>query len=470
MSLWPETTNRTRIYYFLVVALGVFLLVLAFGRDHRGQYTAQAQLQPLQEVAAYRPLDLSEVRRAVLAQEAINQVHGELMASGGSNAALVSETSILEGLRVKSLEGGPVILSFETHDRDSAKLVVGRLAELFVATRSEADQRVVAASIRDQETNAVRAAAEAAAARDAAQQALDDYEPEPVEQPEQAVQFPRASLVGDATANTTEGTGSPAEEPIDEIKRDVQMLIGQIEDQERYRRQLKSRMTVKHPQVVDINQKIEALQGQLQTARARLDDLRQRFIAQKEAELAEPAPVDNDDAQRTALEEQLQAAQQQCDLRDREQQQLADRLQQLSATKTWAATPAEEVRYRSQSTPLTLLVFSTALAMVAGSGMLFAASGIVRTIEGPAAAEQALGVPVVGTVPVVAPPSADGTRIRLRFVKLTMLFFEITLGVFLFGMLLSAMLADDFAAQFRTDPLSALADGVARLWQLLVGR
>lgn len=513
MSLWSEASNRTRAYYFMVAALGMFVLVLALGREHRGHHAATAKLRPVREAAAFRALSLDEIQSRLIDEakpedsplSRLNlSIRVQPAADGPSGDRLASN-----GQAGDRPAGEDVLVTYAGADGDVARETVNQLCQAFAARRSEADHLAVSGSLMREQHAANVAVEDCQARRDTAQQQLDDFDAEhgetlantPIALPLPNVPVPNLpvpnlpeeddedSVAVDVTAAANTAAEQASNEQLQVLDRQVQILSGQLADQERIRRQYEARMTVQHPKIVAVNEKIAALREHLSSAQLELereeqlaelntpvDEIATEEIAVDdipvdEAVEIEPAgpSVEELESQRAVLLAALQKAQLEWDAATERQEAASEDLANCQFAETWAFEPADVTLYKSPPTPLALLVLSGALAMVAGSGMLFAASGVVRTVDSVVDAERVLGVPVIGQMKVAGEARPENYRSRARFVRYSLLFFEITLGVFLFGMLLSAMLADDFASQLRTDPLSAMADGLARLWQIVLG-
>ena len=468
MSLLSDTMNRNRIYYFLVAALGVFVIVLALGRDHRGVYSATAAVQPIQETAASRSLTFDEIKLRLCDEEIIVQAVEELRDAGFDKGDELGRLAIAKNIFVqRSDDQDGVSVTYTSSDGDAARMTVDRLCEVYVRRQSEADHLAMSGTLMQQQQAANLALRQAEERRDAAQRNLTEFD----DGHDDANHFLQASLTteSDAAETTADATGEKVrEQGTKELERQIQILSGQLADQQRIRRQLESRMTAQHPQIVDVDVKIDALREQLKKARLELAQEQELETIAAEIESSKPS-VEEIESERAVLLAVLKNAEQQWERCSQQQHDVSERISNSEYTETWSFVSAEVAQYRSAATPLALLVLSGALAMVGGSGMLFAASGMVQTIDTVADVQRVLGIPVVGEVKVAAEPRQQNLQACARFVRFAILFFEITLGVFLLGMLLSAMLVDDFSSQLRTDPLSAMADGLSRLCQLLTG-
>lgn len=487
----PVNTSRIRYYYFFVAALAAFVLVLALGREHRGQYVATAIIQPVKNAPAFRPLALDDIRREILDEKVIANACDELR-QAGYHKSVAHDPSVVAGdLTIQPHAergvGGLVSVTYRGPDRDVARQMVNQLCDAFVSERSEFDQLSVSAELRKKSVEASAATEQAASRLTAARQELFLFEEEHGEAPaDNAVRFPAPSDADEESEGQTpeRQSSSDSASKLKELAARVSKLSEELTELERQRTSLMASKTPHHPEVVALNAKIQSLRYQLVAA-----DTLKKEAEQRQAGGASPAETslatdsasttdssntpstsaESIEAERQTLVAAVAEAEREFLQLSEAEQGAADAFEQLEAQATWSTKPADEVVYRSRATPLALLLISGALAMVTGSSMVFAAGTLVQTIDNATEAERVLGVPVVGTISVAAEPHEGNPRLRARIVRGAILCCEIVLGLFLFGMLLSAMLTDDFASQLRTDPLSALADGVAQLWYLIWG-
>lgn len=499
MSRFPERSSRARGYYFLVAALAAFVVVLALGREQGGDHVARATLLPQHDAAAYRPLSLEEIRRLVLDEAVVRQL-AENLAPPGTAAESAWAADIARRLIVEPQVGSSqaLQLAFADADAERARAVVNLLAESFTKRRSAADLHQMAVAVRQvrqSEAEAVRAAQQELAAARAALADLPGANQELPGSTQHELQFPDspsspnlespgagASTLGETTTAettpkaTTPGGPETLRQQIELLATQARELDAELEARRQHRQELSLQLTDAHPRMIALDAKIGEVQDQLTAVQDRLaaqrHDLESTYLSGpvNPASAGTDSPDANESIPRAQLVALVNAAEAHLAQHRAAEQAAAEKLKRLTQAPTWRMTHADEAVYRTRPTPLTLLVFSGALALVSGGGMLFATGSVVQTVDSPAVAEQVLGIPVLGSIAVDGARPRLGFRVRAGLVRGVLALFEITLGVFLFGMLLSALLAGDFASQLGSDPLSALADGPASLGRLLLGR
>jgi hypothetical protein len=368
-----------------------------------------------QEADADQPLTTAELRPAISVQRKSMETHADYLVSCTRHSPTLT-TALVNQLCRQFLE----------QQRSTAKSVET------APTEETVDERTV------QTESALRLA----------RQQLDRFVEEAMSVPELAEDA--AAEDGRAKQATTEDVRPDAETAT--LPERIARLV---EDRE----ELLAEMTMQHPRVQALTNQIEELQARIPV------DSEQASAADAAAGRQPPDTTLSRRSELLAEYERLKqlVADAQFSLEDA---RLAAHRPPPTpvvppSVDTWHMTPAPLAPPVRDPIAVPLLLLAAVMGLTSGGGAMWAMAG--STIDSIAAAETALGAPVLGTLTETGKTARPPGLLRDRIVRWLVLCGELVLFAFLAAMIVAALLDHSFAEQFRGDPLAALIDSVHHL-------